>query len=338
MINVVQFQRKAGAGMFSVERLFSEVRAALPAEINLHLWVNRHMSKGILPRLLDAIGAWREQGAVNHVLGDVHYLAWFLPRRRTIITVLDCVSLERLTGIRRWLLWVFWYWLPLRNAARVTVISEFGRQALSRWVRYPAERIQVIPPPLPAEFQRVDAAQNDGVWRLLQIGTTQNKNLLRVIESLHGLSVILVIIGDLGESERLALRDAGVSFENHVNLDGNQLLEQYRRAHIVVFASTYEGFGMPIIEAQAVGRPVVTSNVCSMPEAAGGAACLVNPYDVEDIRRGICRLMSDEVYRVGLVERGYENAERYAPERIAAQYADLYREVDSAGRPQHENV
>ena len=332
MTSVVQFQRKAGAGMFSVERLFGDVRAALPADINVSLRVNHHMSKGIFPRLFDAIGAWHEQGMVNHVLGDVHYLAWFLPRQRTIITVLDCVSLERLTGVRRWLLWFFWYWLPLRNAARVTVISEFGRQALSRWVRYPADRIKVIHPPLPAEYQRAQAAEHTGVWRLLQIGVTQNKNLVRVIQSLSGLPVILVVIGELGEAERAALRETGVDFENHVNLDGDQLLEQYRRAHIVVFASTYEGFGMPIIEAQAVGRPVVTSNVCSMPEAAGGAACLVDPYDIEDIRRGITRLMSDAEYRKELVERGYENTARYAPERIAAQYAEIYREVELAAR------
>ena len=84
---------------------------------------------------------------------------------------------------------------------------------------------------------------------------------------------------------------------------------------------------MPIIEAQAVGRPVLTSNVCSMPEAAGGAACLVDPFDVADIRRGILRLLNEPDYVDELVERGFKNAARYSPERIAKQYAAVYRKI-----------
>lgn len=330
MIEVVQFQRKAGAGMFSVERLFSDVRSALPADIKIHVRINRHMSRGVCGRFIDAIGAWNQRGEVNHVLGDVHYLAWFLPRKRTVITVLDCVSLERLTGFRRWLLWGLWYWLPLKRTAKITVISEFSRKALLKWVRYPAAQIRVIPPTLSADFVRAAPAPNDGTWRLLQIGTTENKNLIRVIQALNGLPVTLVIIGALRELEREALREAGVNYENHVGLDMNQLLEQYRRAHIVVLASTYEGFGMPIVEAQAVGRPVITSKLCAMPEAAGDAACLVDPYDVEDIRSGLKRLMNDVDYLSELVERGYLNVSRYTPELIAAQYADVYREICDA--------
>ena len=332
MMDVVQFQRKSGAGMFSVERLFSDVRSALPADITTRVRINRHLSRGIFPRLFDAFGAWHQRGSVNHILGDVHYLAWFLPRRRTVITILDCVSLERMTGFRRWLLWALWYWLPLKRAAKVTVISEYSRRSLLGWVRYPPEQIKVVPPTLSRAFLQASVEPNDGAWRLLQIGTSQNKNLLRVIQALNGLPVTLVIIGALCEPEKQALRDDGVNFENHVDLDVDQLLEQYRRAHIVIFASTYEGFGMPIIEAQAVGRPVITSNVCAMPEAAGNAACLVDPYDVGDIRRGVIRLMTDADYVSELVERGFLNASRYAPERIAAQYADVYREIDHANR------
>ena len=76
-----------------------------------------------------------------------------------------------------------------------------------------------------------------------------------------------------------------------------------------------------------VGRPVVTSNLWSMPEVAGNAACLVDPLDVASIRAGICRVIQDSAYRERLVEAGFENVKRFQVETIAAQYANLYRSV-----------
>jgi glycosyltransferase involved in cell wall biosynthesis len=326
MVSVVQFQRRAGKTSFSVERLFGDVRAAMPDDIQVSVRINRFMSGGIVPRLRDAIDAWRHRGQVNHVLGDVHYLAWFLPRRRTVLTVLDCVSLERLAGIRRWVFWLTWYWWPTRRAAHVTVISQSSKRALLRWVRFPESRIHVIPPPLSPEFQPAPMPA-PALQRVLQVGTLENKNLPRVIEAVAGLPVVLVIIGALDDAARARLEALSIRYESHEQLQREQLVEQYRRANILIFASTYEGFGLPIIEAQAVGRPVLTSNHSAMPEAAGGAACLVDPLDVDDIRRGLRRLLEDPEYVASLVEQGHRNAARYAPRRIAEQYADVYRSI-----------
>lgn len=335
MVDVVQFQRRAGRTSFSVERLFDDVRAAMPPDIDVSLRVNRHMSRGVWPRVVDAFEAWRHRGTVNHVLGDVHYLAWLLPRGGTLLTILDCVTLDRLSGLRRWLFWLVWYWWPTRRAARITVISEFSKSALLRWVRYPDDRIHVIPPPLSAEFAPAPLPPEEGLPRLLQVGTVENKNLDRVIEALSGLAVVLVIVGVLTPAQCSRMDVLGVRYECHVDLTRDQLVEQYRRANIIVFVSTYEGFGLPIIEAQAIGRPVVTGNVTAMPEAAGEGACLVDPFDVADIRRGILRVLDDPTYAADLVERGFRNTARYAPERIAGEYAAIYREMsESQGRNQ----
>jgi glycosyltransferase involved in cell wall biosynthesis len=156
------------------------------------------------------------------------------------------------------------------------------------------------------------------------VGTGENKNLPRVVDAVQDLPVVLVIIGKLSASNEAQLAARRVTYENHVNLDRGQLVEQYRRADALVFASTYEGFGLPIIEAQAVGRPVVTSNLCSMPEAAGNAAWLVDPFDVADIRRAILRLINEPEFCDELVEKGFENASRYSPERLAEQFAEVY--------------
>ncbi|CAN5767845.1 N/A [soil metagenome] len=326
-VRVVQFQRRAVGG-FSVERLFADVRSALPADVSVELRTNHFPSRGLLGRAVDALLARRRRGEVNHILGDVHYLAWFLPRKRTVVTVLDCVSLERLRGARRAALWLLWYWLPLQHADHVTVISEYTREALLGWVRYPPDRIHVIRPPVSNEFKPWPAPRRGERLRLLHVGTGPHKNLRRVIEAARPLPVTLVIIGKLDAATEDAL--AGIPHENHYNLTRAEIVEQYRLADALVFASTYEGWGLPIIEAQATGRPVITSSVCSMPEAAGGAAIIVDPTDVNAIRAAILRIIDDPDFARALVHRGFENAALYAADRVAAQYADLYRTISAA--------
>jgi glycosyltransferase involved in cell wall biosynthesis len=327
---VVHHQRKALPRQFSVERLFGDVREAMPSDIRVVLRHCRFTSRGVVPRLRDALAARRTAGRVHHVCGDVHYLAWFLPRDRTVLTVLDSVSLERLSGLKRWIFWLLWCWWPLRRATRVTVISEFSGEALRRWVDYPADRIHVIPPTLSAEFVPSPRKPITDRPRLLQVGTGPNKNLARVVEAVAGLDVTLAIVGTPDPAIMDRMKELGIEFEAFAELSREALVEEYRKADMVVFASTYEGFGLPIIEAQATGRPVVSGNICAMPEAAGDAACMVDPFDVADIRRGISRILEDPEYADALVERGFANAQRFLPERIAEAYAEVYRAVAGA--------
>lgn len=117
---------------------------------------------------------------------------------------------------------------------------------------------------------------------------------------------------------------SGLDWSNRVGLTTEELLREYGDSDVVVFASIYEGFGLPIIEANMVGRAVITSCLASMPEVAGDAACLVDPYDARSIAAGILRVIDDDAYRELLVEKGFENARRFGPARSAAQYASIY--------------
>ena len=81
------------------------------------------------------------------------------------------------------------------------------------------------------------------------------------------------------------------------------------------------------VEAQAVGWPVVTSRISSMPEMAGDGACLVDPLDAANIRAGVLRVLTDEAYRAGLVKAGVKNVERFRSAAVAENYAALYREI-----------
>jgi glycosyltransferase involved in cell wall biosynthesis len=101
----------------------------------------------------------------------------------------------------------------------------------------------------------------------------------------------------------------------------------YAAADGVVYASLWEGFGMPIIEAMACGTPVITSNLAAMPETAGGAALIVDPYSVEDIASAMHRLATDSALRDRLGVAGVKRARDFSWEKTAGETLDLYEEV-----------
>lgn len=326
-INVVQYMRKPGKSSFSMERLFNDIRAHMPRDIRVHKHENRYISQGFFPRLYDLIRARWHQGDVNHVTGDIHFITYLLKKKRAILTIHDFVTLERLTGIRRWVFWLFWYWLPEKRCAVITVVSRATREQVLRHLKCDKSKIKVIPNHVSEEFQPVPKNFNKGKPCILHIGTNANKNLIRVAEALAEINCRLIVIGHLSDRQIETLEKCNISYENYAGLSRAALLEQYHQCDMLVFASTYEGFGLPIIEANAVGRPVVTSNCWSMPEVAGNAACLVNPYDVEDIRKGISMVIKDPDYRENLIRQGFENVKRFRVDNIARQYAELYRSL-----------
>lgn len=326
----MHFHRKPYGSNFSLERVFRSVRDAAPGDLSLKAQVCRFESRGIVRRILNMIEAPFHQGDINHITGDVNYLALALNKRRTILTVHDCGSLQTTSGLNYLRILWFWHWLPVRRVAVVTAISSFTRDEVLRFTNCDSSHIRVIPDPVSAEFTPSPKAFNSDKPIILQVGTGEhNKNVCRVAEALEDIPCRLDIIGRLSERQRSVLERLRVSYTEQWNLTDQQVVEKYRECDMVVFASTYEGFGMPIVEANATGRPVVTSNIGPMPEVAGPAACLVDPFSPASIRDGILRVIHDAAYRDRLIAQGYENAKRFRPEVIAEQYASLYREVAS---------
>lgn len=324
---VVFFQRKPQVIHFSVERYFREIRKQIPSSIETVLAISKYESKGLFPRLYNILEAASRQGDINHVAGDVHFLTYLLTKRKTLLTVLDCVFSQNPSWLKRSLLHIFWYTIPVRRAALISVISEATKTELLKHVKCDPARIRVVPVGISPGFQRYDKTFNAIKPRILQIGTGPNKNLLRTCKALRGIHCHLRIVGGLSPNQLSALEENGIEYTNVWGLSEEEVVAEYTQCDLMVFPSTYEGFGMPILEANAIGRPVVTSNILSMPEVAGDAACLVDPYDASSIRRGVLQVITDEVYREDLVIKGYLNVRRFDIEKIAQMYVDLYREI-----------
>jgi glycosyltransferase involved in cell wall biosynthesis len=175
------------------------------------------------------------------------------------------------------------------------------------------------------------------------------KNVGRLIEAYmaSGVEVPLVLVAGEGwhnEAETTLLEELRENEPASAGLNRTQLKRRVRRfryvrpstlitlirgARAIVFPSLYEGFGLPVLEAMTLGTPVVTSRESSLPEIAGDAALLVDPYDADDIARGITTIVNDADLRAELSRRGRVQAAKFSVERyrerVEALYASLVR-------------
>jgi len=245
---------------------------------------------------------------------------------------IECLNhLVQLCGWRRILFQSLYFSWPVRRCRFVTAISDHTRKRLVGLFPFVMQKVTVIPDCVPVGFRAFPKRFNASCPRIVQVGTAPHKNLERVAQALKGERCVLHVVGRLSPRQRQFLDDLGIRYENGVDLSDEELLRGYEEADLVVFVSLAEGFGLPILEAQAIGRPVVTSDLSPMRDVAGGAACLVDPRNVDSIRAGIRRVIIDADYREALIAKGYENVKRYAPQVIAEQYAELYDRVVAEG-------
>jgi glycosyltransferase involved in cell wall biosynthesis len=326
MLRIHHFNRDPRPANYTFEQLFGAIRLELEKSVKID---NQNLPAG-LNKYQAIIWAKQRAGKINHITGDVNYLSYGLPKQGQIITVHDLGHYTRtLGGWKKYVYKKFWLDGPFSKAQALTAISEFTKNEMVQRLGVPESKIHIIGNPVLPGITFSDLPDNPKPI-ILQIGSGTNKNVARLIAAVKGLEVKLLLVNKLLDLRiKSLLKDSKVDFEQCADLDFNGLNQAYAKADVLFFASEYEGFGMPILEAQAAGRPVITSTVTSMPEAAGEkGAIFVDPYDVEQIRAAIIKIISSKSLQREYVQQGLENLKKYQIGHIAQQYLKLYEQVE----------
>lgn len=309
----------------SIEQLFFALKSYIEEKVELNvielpgngslkkdIWLQRKFVKQ-LPK-----------ADLTHVLGDVHYLAPWIQGKQ-VHTFHDLESLLQGPLLLQKLKKQFWLKNMFRNAQSVSVISEHSKNQLLHYYPQHENLIRVISNPLIFKPQGKQVNNNE-LFQFLSIGTKSNKNLFRIAEALSKISVNYNwhIVGSLNDEQKQYFTSNSVVFTNHLNLTDRELSNLYTQSDLLLFPSLYEGFGLPIVEAQAHGVPVLTSNVTAMPEVGGDSVFYVNPLEVDEIRQGVLNLIENESLKSSLITKGFENIKRFEIENIAQKYMEWY--------------
>ena len=118
-----------------------------------------------------------------------------------------------------------------------------------------------------------------------------------------------------------------IHYSADFSISPEQLAVEYTNANLILFPSTYEGFGLPVIEGFQAGRPVITTNISPMKEVAGDGALLADPSSIASIRDHVIKLLTDKQLQTQLVAAGKEKVKQYQPGFIAERYQQLWNSI-----------
>lgn len=273
-----------------------------------------------------AVYSYLRKDNIFHITGDIQYVSCFMNPSNTIMTIHDCVSLhnENTPIWLKRLVYKLWYEIPLKRLKTITCISNATYQDIISFFPWAKDKLIVIPNPISSDFKLIPKDFNKIQPQILHIGTRSNKNLERVIQALDGINCKLIIIGILSEEQKCLLKKHKINYENRFHISDEEIITEYIKADIISFPSVFEGFGMPIIEGQTIGRPVLTSDLEPMRSVAGKGALLVDPYSIDSIHQGFTKLIEDIDYYDSINENGQLNAQNYNINKILSSYLDIY--------------
>ena len=318
--------RKKNTGN-SIEEIFRDIGSyiSIGSVYKIYLREVPYSKINILCIIKNILFAQKTEGII-HITGDIHYTA-INPFKKTILTIHDVGS--TLTGNKYQILIkkLLWYWLPGIFANKITVISLHTQKEVLEIMPWVKHKIFVIPNHVNSTLKYIPKVFNFKNPLILHLGTTENKNLENTIIGLKDIQCTLQIVGILSDQQKVLLQKSGVVWENYFNLPYMEIKRLYEKCDVVSFISKYEGFGMPIIEAQKVGRVIITSRKSSIPEVAGKGGHFVDPEDIVQIKEGFLKLINNDNYREELIEHGFINVKRFSIKNIAKQYQSLYNKL-----------
>lgn len=278
---------------------------------------------------------------------DTKFPLW-LPHTCRPIPIVTDLALYHMPEAYQWsrvLLWRIQYKFLQKRVKHWIAISQYTKEDMIHLLKIPPNNIDVVYCAAPPNIKRCDDVITAQSVRqkhqlperyLLFVGNhNPRKNLSRLLEAFElfkeqtALSHNLVVVGEKGWKVDIASEAKRMNHSDDVVFLGyvadEEMAAVYSMADLFVFTTLFEGFGIPVVEAQQCGVPVLTSNVSSLPEIAGEGALYVDPYKPEEICRGIRRVLEDGVLAQHLVQKGFDNARRFSWETSAEALEQIIR-------------
>lgn len=329
-MNIKVLTRKYIKEQISIERLFNFIFSEIiKNDIDIEIIENPH-SNGLL-NILKAIIFFRnrvDKGDLVHITGDIHFAAIFLKTGNIIITVHDLGLYRNLSLLRSLVFKTLWITLPFKKAKYIVAISEKTKQEILKIMPSISDKIIVIPNCITIDVNKITNLKRNKKPELLIVGTRENKNIGNSIKAIEGLDIHLNILGKLDKEHINLLNKCKVDYTNFVNVDEVSLLRLYQKVDILLFPSFYEGFGLPILEAQAQNVLVITSDISPMNSICGSAGMLVDPYSVDSIKHSLNNLLLlSDGEKLILLNKGKDNLIKYSAEHVSQQYFNLYKRI-----------
>lgn len=252
------------------------------------------------------------------------------------ICVVHDIAYERFPQTFDWKFRLFYKFLIpkiLKNSRKIMTVSKFSRNEISQLYGIQSDRIDIVYNSVNTTFKNI-RTENKEKYILAVSSLHYQKNFHSLIEAFDGLgdeNIKLFLVGEINKNfTNLNLLE---KIKNNTNIifigrvSDEELTRLYSNAICFVFPSFYEGFGIPPLEAQSCGCPVVCSNAASLPEIYGDSVVYFNPYNVEDMRGKIQMVLNDENLQNELRAKGFENIKRFSWEESAQKIINLVNKL-----------
>lgn len=324
-MKILYLYREKEMNEHSIEAVFDTVSAEMEKlGHEVHKWYKPVSWKQCFKELYQLRKAKYD---LYHITGDIEYLWVFLPWKRTTMTVHDIGFYKNHPLNAVSLFFVVMIYLASWGLKRFTCVSDLTRSDLINILHIRSKKVITVTNPLSLPLVRKDKPFNKECPTILQIGTGWHKNLEGLIKAAKGIPCKLDIIGQPDEKDLKKMKEYGIQFTTSHHIPVEDVTRKYEECDILYFVSRSEGFGMPIIEAQTVGRVVLTTNTEPTKTVANGAAMLFDTEDHQAIHKGLLRVINDDAYRESLIEAGYVNAAKYTPTHVVVAYEEFYKSV-----------
>lgn len=234
--------------------------------------------------------------------------------------------MNRLIGLKKILYYFFWLKLPLSRCGKIISISKSTTNELIKYLPKIKTKIIDIDVCIQKIFKKKFKKFNNSP-SILIIGTSFNKNFYKSISALLNIKCKVFIVGKLNKEQINLLNNYNIKYKNFFHLNDFEVYKIYCKSDILLFTSIYEGFGMPILEAQAVGRPVITSNINPLTYVGGKGAYYVNPHSTISITKGVKSLIKNNFLRKKLIQNGFDNIKRFNVNSILQKHYNCYNQI-----------